>query len=102
MDRQGFHFPQNGLRPAKQRLSGQFLPNPLHDLLNLLRGLFRMMLGTTRVPLTPVGIIRLVSADPFVQPTGRTTERVTNGGYGLTRQIPGDGQLTTGLLFFSP
>ena len=102
MDRQGFHFPQNGLSPTKQLLRGQFLPETLYHLLDRLRGLSGMVVRPARVGSTPMGIIRLISAYPFVEPTGRTAEGLTNGGYRLTRQIPEDGQLPTGLLFFSP
>jgi len=102
MDRPGFHFPQNGLRPTEQLLRGQFLPDALYHLLNLLRSLSGMVVRTARVGFIPMGVIRLVSAYPFVEPTGRTAQGLTNGGYGLSRQIPGDGQLTTDLLFFFP
>jgi len=102
MDRDIFHLPQNGLGATKQPLGGKLLSEALHGLLYLLRGLSRVMLGTARVLFIPVGGIDLVSTQPFVEPTARTAEGLTNGGYGVTRQITGDGQLTTGLLFFSP
>lgn len=102
MNRAIFHLPQNGLGSAKQPLSGKGFSDALHDLLYLFRSLSRMMLGTTRVLFTPVGIIRLMSAHPFIEPTARTGERLTDVDYGITRQITGDGQLTTGLRFFAP
>ena len=102
MDRDIFHLPQNGLGTTKQALSGKFLSEALHGLLYLLRDLSRVTLGTARVLFTPVGVVDLVSAHPFVEPAGRTAEGLTKGGYGLTCPVTGDGQLTTGLLFFAP
>ena len=102
MNREIFHLPQNGLGAAKQPLGGKHLSDVLHGLLYLLRGLSRMTLGTTRVLFTPAGIIGLMSAHPFIEPTARTVESLTDVEYGITRQITGDGQRTTGLRFFAP
>ena len=91
MDRAIFHLPQNGLGATKQPLCGKLRSDALHGLLYLLRGLSRVTLGTARVLFTPMGGIGLIAMHPFVEPTGRTVERLTDVSYGVTRQIPGDG-----------